>query len=94
MCSSDLRGDEGGDHAASALAGMGENVAHEVNAATLPGGIEYLGDGGLDALVGVRDHELDATQTTAGELAQERGPERFGHRAKSESRQQRISRPR
>src|ERR1700760_1625089 len=57
---------------------MSQNVAHEVNAATLPGGVEHFADSRLDALVRVRDHELDAAQTPAGELAQERGPERFG----------------
>jgi hypothetical protein len=70
---------EGGDRTASDLACMGQEVAHEVHAATLPGGIEHFGDGCLDALVRVRDHELDAPQASAGELAQERGPERLGH---------------
>ena len=37
-----------------------------------------MGDGGLDALVRVGDDELDAAQATAGELAQECGPERLG----------------
>src|SRR5262249_42738392 len=45
---------------------------------TLPGGIEDLGDGGLEALMGVRDHELDASEAAAGEAAQEVGPERLG----------------
>src|SRR2546421_11854131 len=57
---------------------QGSNVAHEVNPAALPGGVEHLADGGLDALVGVRDHELDAAQTAAGELAEEGAPERLG----------------
>ncbi len=35
-------GDEGGDDAAAALSGMGERVAHEVDAAALPGGAEDL----------------------------------------------------
>lgn len=30
--------------------------------------------------VRIRDHRLDAAQTAAGELAQERGPERLGFR--------------
>src|SRR5262249_30109174 len=66
--------------ARTALAGMRESVAHEVHAATLPGGVEYLGNGGLDAFVSVRDDQLDAAQATAGELAQECGPERLGFR--------------
>jgi hypothetical protein len=28
---------------------MRQRVAHEVDAATLPSGVEHLGDGGLDA---------------------------------------------
>ena len=71
-------GDEGRDDAPAALAGMGQGVAHEVDAAALPGGVEHLGDGGLDAFVGVGDHQLDAAQAAAGELAQEVGPERLG----------------
>jgi hypothetical protein len=54
---------------------MRQRVAHEVHAATLPSGVEHLGDGGLDALMGVRDDQLDAAQAAAGELAQERRPE-------------------
>src|SRR6185437_1186775 len=67
-----------GDDAPPALAGMRQRVAHEVDAAALPAGVEHLGDGGLDALVGVGDDEFDAAQTAAGELAQKRRPERLG----------------
>ena len=35
-------------------------------------------NGGLDALVGVGDHELDAAKPAADQLAEERGPERLG----------------
>ena len=59
---------------------MRQDVAHEVHAAALPGGVEHLGDGRLDAFMGVRDHQLDAAQATAGELAQKGGPERLGLR--------------
>src|SRR6202035_4436613 len=71
-------GNEGGDDAPAALAGMGQCVAHEVDAAPLPTGIGHLGDGGLDALMSIGDNELDAAQAAAGELAQERSPERLG----------------
>src|SRR4051794_6138174 len=54
---------------------MGERIPHEVDAAALPGRTEDLRDGGLQALVGVRDDELHAPQPSAGELAQERRPE-------------------
>jgi hypothetical protein len=50
-------GDEGAGDPPPALAGMGQDIAHEVHAAALPGGAQHLGDGGLDALMGVRDHQ-------------------------------------
>ena len=59
-------GDEGRDDAAAALAGMGQHVAHEVDAAALPGGAQHLGDRGLDALMGVGDDQLDAAQAAPG----------------------------
>jgi hypothetical protein len=43
--------DEGADHPPALPAGMGERVAHEVDAAALPAGVQDFGDGGLDALV-------------------------------------------
>src|SRR3546814_14601239 len=51
-------------------AGMGQGVAHEVDAAALPAGAEHAGHGRLDALVGVGDHQLDAAQAAPGQLAQ------------------------
>jgi hypothetical protein len=66
---------EGRDDAPAALAGVGERVAHGVDSAAPPGGVHQLGDGGLDALVGVGDDELDAAQAAPPELAQELGPE-------------------
>jgi hypothetical protein len=56
-------GDESGDDAPTALAGMSQRVAHEVHAATLLGGVEHLGEVGIDALVSVGRAELDATRT-------------------------------
>ena len=41
-------------------------------------GAQHLGDGGFKALMSVGDHQFDATQAAAGELAQEVGPECFG----------------
>ena len=46
----------------------------------LPGGGEDLGDGGLDALVGVGDDELDAAQAAPRQLPEEGGPEGLGLR--------------
>ena len=51
-----------------------------MHAATLPGGLEDLGDGGLDALMAVADDQLDATQAPPVQAAQELGPERLGLR--------------
>src|SRR5215471_12697217 len=50
------------------------------SAAALPGGVQDLGDGSLQALMGIRDNQLDATKTAPGELAQEVGPEDLGLR--------------
>ena len=60
---------------------MGARVAHEVDAASLPGGAQHLGHRRLDALVGVRDHQLHSAQTAPRELAQELGPDRLGFRS-------------
>src|SRR3954447_3402738 len=57
---------------------MGEQVAHEVNPATLPGRAQHTRNGGLQSFMGVRDHQLHTTQATTGQLAQEFGPERLG----------------
>ncbi len=51
-------GDESGDDALTALAGMSHRVAHEVDAATPPGDVEHLGDGSIDALVSVGHAQL------------------------------------
>jgi hypothetical protein len=69
-------GDEGRDNPSATPTSMG--VAHEVDAATLPGGGEDLGYGCLDALMGVKDDELDAAQAAPRQLAQEGGPEGLG----------------
>ena len=60
------------------LAGMGQQVAHEVDAAPLSSCAEDPGRGGLQALVVVGDHQLHAAQAAAGEAAQEPGPEGLG----------------
>ena len=54
---------------------MDQGVAHEVDAAPLPGGAEDPADSRLDALMGVGDHQLDAPKASACQLAQELSPE-------------------
>jgi hypothetical protein len=68
------------DDAAALFAGMGQHIAHEVNAAALPRRAENPGDGGLQPLMGIRDDELNAPQTAPGEFAQKLGPEGLGLR--------------
>ena len=71
-------GDEGGDDAPSALSGMGQGIAHEVDPAALPGGGEHLRYGGLDAFMGIGDGELDAAQASPGQLSKKLSPDRLG----------------
>ena len=71
-------GDEGGDDAPALLAGMGQQVAHEVDAAPLSSCAEDPGRGSLQTLVVVGDHQLHAAQAAPGGAAQELGPEGLG----------------
>ena len=71
-------GDEGSDDTPAVLAGMGQDIAHEVHPAALPGGMQNFGDRRFEPLMGIRDHQLDATQATPGQRAQELGPEGLG----------------
>ena len=66
---SESGGDESRDDPPAALAGMSERIAHDVDAAALPGRAHQLRDGGLDALVGLGDDELDAPEAAASEFA-------------------------
>mgnify|MGYP000432239854 CR=1 FL=1 len=70
------RSDGGGDHLFVALGDMGQQVAHQMHFASLPrGALEHAGDGGLQAGVGVGDHQLDAVEATVTEGTQKAGPE-------------------
>ena len=51
-----------------------------VHPAALPRGVEQLGDGGLEALVGIGDDQLDAAQAATGHALEEGGPEGLGLR--------------
>ena len=73
-------GDEGRHHAPALLAGMGEEVAHEVDPAPLPGGVEDPGGAGLEAFVVIGDHQFHAAQAAPGQGAQELGPKGLGLR--------------
>ena len=53
-------------------------LLQQPHAAALPGGADNAGDGVLQPLVGVGDHELHALEPALGEVAQESRPEGFG----------------
>ena len=69
--------DRGGDHGVLAAGDVGERVAHEVDPAALPGGADDAGDGRLQPLVRVRDHQLHAPEAAADEILEEARPERL-----------------
>src|SRR6267143_2047204 len=68
-------GDEGGNDTPAVLAGMGQDIAHEVHPATLPGGVQDFGNRRLEPLMRIRDHQLDAAQAAPGQRAQKLDPE-------------------
>ena len=69
--------DGGGDHLGRGLRDTGEDVAHEVHAASLPRGAdEHRLDRGLQPEVVVRDHQLHTGEPAGPEAFEERGPER------------------
>lgn len=71
-------GYEGRHDVLTALAGMGHRIAHEVQTAPLPSATQHLLDRRLDATVVVGDDQLHGAQATAGQAAQEGGPEHLG----------------
>ena len=50
---------------------MRQGIAHEVNAAALPGGADDAGDRGREALVGIGDDQLHARQAALDQALQE-----------------------
>ena len=72
--------DEGRNDAPALLVGVGQNVAHEMDPATLPSGVEYPRHRGLDAGMVVRDHQFDPAQAAARQRTQELNPEGLGFR--------------
>ena len=69
--------DRSRDDGVLAAGDMGQRVAHPVNAAALPGGFEHAGDGGLEAGMGIADHQPDPAKAPGAQGAKELGPERF-----------------
>jgi hypothetical protein len=67
-----------GDQRLLGAADVAEHVPVEVDGAALPRTAEHLGDGGLEAGVGVGDHQLDPLQAAGAQRPQERPPERLG----------------
>jgi hypothetical protein len=71
-------GDAGRGDAPPGAAGTGERVPHEVSPTALSGCGQHRRDGRLDALMAVKDDQLDAAKAAPRQLAQERGPEGLG----------------
>ena len=70
--------DRGRDDGVLAARDMGQRVAHPVNATPLPCRLEDTGDGGLEAGVGIADHQSDTAKAAGAQRAKELGPERLG----------------
>lgn len=70
--------DEGGDDPAPTRSGMGQHDAREVDAAALQAGAKDFRDGGVDALVCARDHQIHVPQAVSDQFAQERDPDPRG----------------
>jgi hypothetical protein len=47
---------------------MGQDIAHERDAAVLPRRVQDLGDDGFQPLMGIRNDELDTAQTAPSKL--------------------------
>ena len=65
----------GRHHGLVRLRHIGERVAGPMHPAPLPGGAQHPPDGGLEALMRVRDHQLHAGEPALDQIAQEVGPE-------------------
>jgi hypothetical protein len=65
--------DRGGNDGVLAARDVGERVSHPVNAAPLPCRLEDPGDGGLEAGVGVADHQPDTAKAAGAQRAKELG---------------------
>ena len=70
--------DPGGDDTALRVACVGHRVAHEMHPAALPGRVQHLGDGRLQAIMGVGDDQLHAPQAAVAQTAQKLRSERLG----------------
>jgi hypothetical protein len=74
------RADQRGQQPVLIAAGVPEAVSEEVHGAALPRRAEDLGDGVLQALVGVGNDQLHADQAARDQGPEEIGPERLGLR--------------
>jgi hypothetical protein len=72
------RPDESGDEPVAIAPGLGEHISHEMYPTPLPGRVQQAGDGGFEPFVSIGDHQLHATQSAPGQLAQEFRPECLG----------------
>ena len=70
----------GGDHDVLSLGNVGQHIAHRMNPTLLPCRTEDAGDGGLQPFMSIGDHQFDAGEAPAHQIAQEARPERLSFR--------------
>jgi len=70
----------GGDDSMLAARDMGQGVPHPMNATALPRSLEHAGDGGLEARMGIADHQPDTAEPARLQGPQELGPKSLGFR--------------
>jgi hypothetical protein len=67
--------DRGGDHGVPAVGQVSQRVPDPMPAAPLPGRAEHAGNGVAQAVMGIRDHQLDAAQPALDQALEEARPE-------------------
>ena len=72
--------DRGGDHGVLTFRHVGQGVAHPMNPAALPSGAEHASDRQAQAVMSIRDHQLDTLETALDQALQKGRPGRFGLR--------------
>src|SRR3954451_22997665 len=72
--------DRGSNHRVLAFGHVRERIAHPMNPTALPGRAEDAGDRQAQAVMRIRDDQLDALQAAPDQALDEAGPKRFGLR--------------
>ena len=70
--------DRGGDHGVLTFRHVGQGVAHPMNPAALPSGAEHASDREAQAVMSIRDHQLDTLETALDQALQKGRPASTG----------------